>query len=584
MNDFQTLDNIKGITVEILGKDFIPYHHSNYNLLSGNGGTGKSIIALKMMAHFLMEIPNKKALGIFSEDTKSEIMNRLNNITANINITTQDIKNRTFFKTLDNDDGAVFCRKEGRVIVDTDYLTEFKKNLIKHDVGMVILDPLERFHTGLSENDESDMKHLMVLFQKIAIDCNVAVLVLHHTSKGDKSGYRGSSVIVNKGRVAYNIRKNVVLDKDLGVEKVREGWEASVVLSTIKDNHYISRYCDVIQNNSGKLDLPVKRDVPTYYQDQNGTHIGKPVAEVEYKPSDEDLASLGISMPDTSNDRTRVAVNISIASHNNAKNPKGFKKKTIAWDEILDVITMGRAYSPSFFKDDHRSNSNYLGGNEVIFLDIDDGLTIAQAKDMFSDLDAIIVTTKSHQKEKNGIVCDRFRVVIRLDEPMNLSSDEYRSAMTTIFNYFGSVADKQTSDPARFFFSSPTDCEVYYTGGSKTFQWREVYEKAQRIAEIERQSRMSESPKQYTDTTIQDAANALNKIDPDCDYETWFQIGMALQSEFSDAGFQVWDDWSRRGSKYCGEREIQNKWKSFKGSGVGIGTLFHHAKTLGGVS
>ena len=275
MNDFNRIDDIESINVEIIGKDFIPTHRGNYNILAGNGGTGKSLIALKMLVHFLIEKPNEQAVAIFSEDTRVQIEERLETIVQRLDITVQEVKNRTFFKTLDNDDGKVFAFVDGRnPVLDMEYFTNFVNKMISNSVGFVVFDPLERFHTGLSENDEGHMKFLVTnVFQQIGKITGASVLVLHHTSKGDKSGFRGSGVIANKGRVAYNIRKNEILDKDSGVYKIRNGWETSVLLSAIKDNHYIQRWCDPIHKHNGKLQLPIKTN----------SHFGFPVEEVIYE-------------------------------------------------------------------------------------------------------------------------------------------------------------------------------------------------------------------------------------------------------------------------------------------------------------
>ena len=55
---------------------------------------------------------------------------------------------------------------------------------------------------------------------------------------------------------------------------------------------------------------------------------------------------------------------------------------------------------------------------------------------------------------------------------------------------------------------------------------------------------------------------ALDYISPD-DYETWYQVGMALKYE----GFSVdaWDSWSRGSAKYR-QGECQRKWETFRGS------------------
>lgn len=57
---------------------------------------------------------------------------------------------------------------------------------------------------------------------------------------------------------------------------------------------------------------------------------------------------------------------------------------------------------------------------------------------------------------------------------------------------------------------------------------------------------------------------------------------MAIKSEApGDAGFALWDEWSRRGATYR-ERDALDAWRSIKASGkVGIGSLFHIAKGYG---
>jgi len=70
----------------------------------------------------------------------------------------------------------------------------------------------------------------------------------------------------------------------------------------------------------------------------------------------------------------------------------------------------------------------------------------------------------------------------------------------------------------------------------------------------------------------------LDCIDPDCGYDDWRNIGMALHHEFagSDIGLELFDEWSSKGSKYGGYREIDSKWQSFanySGTPITIGTL-----------
>jgi len=90
-------------------------------------------------------------------------------------------------------------------------------------------------------------------------------------------------------------------------------------------------------------------------------------------------------------------------------------------------------------------------------------------------------------------------------------------------------------------------------------------------------------PSAFHQTTPEDILDALNYIDANCDYNTWLDVGMALQHELGNSGFAIWNAWSARSSeKYNGVRDLNSKWKSFKpGGGVTLATLFMHARNAG---
>ena len=75
--------------------------------------------------------------------------------------------------------------------------------------------------------------------------------------------------------------------------------------------------------------------------------------------------------------------------------------------------------------------------------------------------------------------------------------------------------------------------------------------------------------------------SALAYISPDCGYDDWIKIGMAIHAELGAGAQGVWDYWSRKGSKYCGEAAIASHWRSFDGGGVTGGTLFKLAMDAG---
>jgi len=89
------------------------------------------------------------------------------------------------------------------------------------------------------------------------------------------------------------------------------------------------------------------------------------------------------------------------------------------------------------------------------------------------------------------------------------------------------------------------------------------------------------------DGSLQDVAETremLRFIDPDGGYDLWFKVLMAIHSKFghSAEGLALADEWSRRGSTYRGEEEIDYKLSTFSPFGhVTFGTLVHLAKEGG---
>ena len=67
---------------------------------------------------------------------------------------------------------------------------------------------------------------------------------------------------------------------------------------------------------------------------------------------------------------------------------------------------------------------------------------------------------------------------------------------------------------------------------------------------------------------------------PAHDRDGWIKIGMVLKSELGDKGFSLFDDWSQTADNYQANA-ARSEWRSFRGSGVGIGTLVYMAKQNG---
>jgi len=155
-----------------------------------------------------------------------------------------------------------------------------------------------------------------------------------------------------------------------------------------------------------------------------------------------------------------------VATHSDAKNPKGFiNYDNVEFSDIPKMVMSNYIYSAGKFKDGHRKNNNWEGCVDVLILDIDEGCSIKQAMNIFSKYEHYIITTRSHNKDKNGLICDRFRIFLNLSETVNnpQTMDNLMIAIMTIFTF----VDKSTKDRGRMFFPSPENAEVYYTEGKK---------------------------------------------------------------------------------------------------------------------
>jgi putative DNA primase/helicase len=74
---------------------------------------------------------------------------------------------------------------------------------------------------------------------------------------------------------------------------------------------------------------------------------------------------------------------------------------------------------------------------------------------------------------------------------------------------------------------------------------------------------------------------ALACIPPDVQRETWYRIAAALKHEMGDAGFDLFDGWSRGHEGYVAS-DARDTWRSLSTSGgVTLGTLFHIAEQHG---
>lgn len=143
------------------------------------------------------------------------------------------------------------------------------------------------------------------------------------------------------------------------------------------------------------------------------------------------------------------------------------KAKVAVCDDIkhLAKYTTENDWSPGFFHVNeigNNRNTEYFEGANVLGLDVDSGCTLSDALEIFKDYKHIIATSKSHQIEKNGFICDRFRVIL-FPETSITSSDEMTETLTNLMEEYP-FFDSQCKDSARFFWRSVETISINETG------------------------------------------------------------------------------------------------------------------------
>lgn len=130
-------------------------------------------------------------------------------------------------------------------------------------------------------------------------------------------------------------------------------------------------------------------------------------------------------------------------------------------DFTEDILTR-YCWSPVVWQDGKRAKKNFIYA-ECVALDFDSGKwSIQDCVDVvkMQGTKCIIGTTRSHQREKNGKACDRFRLIYPLAKRVtDLKTYEYN--VKSIISVM--PADSACQDGARFFF--PCLCIAYKQDG-----------------------------------------------------------------------------------------------------------------------
>ncbi len=108
--------------------------------------------------------------------------------------------------------------------------------------------------------------------------------------------------------------------------------------------------------------------------------------------------------------------------------------------------------------------------------------------------------------------------------------------------------------------SEPKLVEIVSSNGAR-YSWNEIKSAFPPVEDqVSKTTNLQPVP---NDVDIAEVQRALNFVNPDGEYTTWIDIGMALHSTNHPRAFSLWDKWSAQGEKYDPD-EMVSKWNSFK--------------------
>ena len=208
-------------------------------------------------------------------------------------------------------------------------------------------------------------------------------------------------------------------------------------------------------------------------------------------------------------------------------------------------------------------------------VDLDCGVSQKEINERLSGYNYYLYHTFSSTPSHN-----RMRVIFPLTR--GVSPEEFQ----VLFKFFRVIIpelDRACSDPGRIFYL-PGQSERIYGYNGKAFNPDEIIEHMQGIIDKEVELKEIKESK-YVEPDLLDfenVASALMRCDPDMDYSDWYRIAMVLKGELGDREdvFQLFNEWSKRGTKYPGIREIIKFWRRLPepSGALSIGTLFEFSR------
>lgn len=216
--------------------DLIPF--GAVTLLGGDGGSGKSLLALQLMISATtrkpwlgLNVEPVKAFGCFCEDDESELRRRTEAILNDYDSECADLADLALMSRVGEDNVLLHFGRDDNQARDSEFLRQLEHEIKESGAQLIVLDSLHDLFAG-NENIRPQARLFMNRLRRIALEVEGAVVLIQHPSADGLKSRSGTS-----GSTAWN---NAARSR-LYLERPRDGEREIVnderVLRVKKANH-----------------------------------------------------------------------------------------------------------------------------------------------------------------------------------------------------------------------------------------------------------------------------------------------------------------------------------------------------------
>jgi len=176
------------------------------------------------------------------EDDKAEQRRRVAAALRQFDAIPRDVRGK-IIRCGPNSIGTLFIiDKDTAQVISTPAMDRLRDKVRESGAAVLIADPLAELHAA-DENDNTALRSIIAEFRSLAVEFNIAVILIHHTRKGtvtpgDLDAARGASSIGGAVRIGFTIVTMSEEDAEmLGLPKDRKSRSNYVRLDDAKQNY-----------------------------------------------------------------------------------------------------------------------------------------------------------------------------------------------------------------------------------------------------------------------------------------------------------------------------------------------------------